>query len=184
MNPSGEQQRRIPLQDGQNRCHVTRSVTESHKVPYSCISPVFIIPQAYYSPPTFPPQTIHLRTRPTPPPFAYLYRSTRFLSAASPPQVGLHINHHLLLHRQPGRLPHGAEDGGAHRVGGRPGGPDGDRVRHHARGVHDDLLPGQRSPVSLHGLAQAAPEPSVMSSSSPPACTSCLFPPSSSSLTM
>lgn len=66
------------------------------------------------------------------------------------PQVGVHPDHHLVLHRQPGRLPHRAEDGGAHRVGGRPGGSDGDRVRHHARRIHHDLLPGSGGGVCTH----------------------------------
>ena len=35
--------------------------------------------------------------------------------------VVLHLDHHLLLHRQPRGLPHGGEDGHPHREGGRPG---------------------------------------------------------------
>ena len=67
-----------------------------------------------------------------------------------PPQVGLHINHNLILHRQPCCLPNSPEDGGADRVGGRPGRSDGHRVRHHARRLHHDLLPGQMLHTSLH----------------------------------
>lgn len=64
--------------------------------------------------------------------------------------MGFYINHHLILHRQPGRLPNSSEDGGAHRVSRRPGRSDGNRVWHHARRIHDDLLPGQRLYTSLH----------------------------------
>ena len=58
------------------------------------------------------------------------------------PQVGLHLDHHLLLHGQPGRLPHRAAHGGARGVGRRPGRPDQHRVRHHPRRLHHDLLSG------------------------------------------
>lgn len=92
-------------------------------------------------------QTIYLHTPACP--FTYFCRWIHMLlSPASPLQVGLHINHHLILHRQPGCLPNSPKDGGANWVSRRPCRSDGDRVRHHARRIHYDLLPGQR----LHTL--------------------------------
>lgn len=73
-----------------------------------------------------------------------------YMSAGFLLQVGFHVNHHLILHCQPGCLPDGPEDGGAHRVSGWPGRSDSHRVRHHAWRIHDDLLPGQRSHTTLH----------------------------------
>ncbi|KAG8538297.1 hypothetical protein GDO81_022893, partial [Engystomops pustulosus] len=74
--------------------------------------------------------------------------------------VGLHPHHHLFLHGQPGGLPDRAEDGGAHRVGRRPGGPDQHRVRHHPWRLHHDLLPelplsDLPADVELHELQAA-----------------------------
>lgn len=65
-------------------------------------------------------------------------------------QVGFYVNHHLILHCQPGCLPDGPEDGGAHRVSGWPGRSDSHRVWHYARRIHDDLFPGQTSQTTLH----------------------------------
>lgn len=113
-----------------------------------------------------------------------------------PPQVGFHINHHLILHCEPGCLPDSPEDGSAHRVGRRPGRSDSDRVRHHARRIHNDLLPGQRLHTSLHLMIfythksqpysahahRLTSEPvkingsSVMLSYSSPSCPFCLPP--------
>lgn len=72
-----------------------------------------------------------------------------------PPQVGLHINHHLVLHSQPGCLPDCPEDGGANRVSGRPGRSDSNRIWHHAWRIHYDLLPGQRLHKPLHMMVTA-----------------------------
>ncbi len=66
-------------------------------------------------------------------------------------QVGFHLDHHLFLHSQLGGLSHCAEDGGAHRVRGRSGWPNGHRIRHHARRVHHDLLPGEISKDKMEG---------------------------------
>ena len=56
--------------------------------------------------------------------------------------VVLHPDHHLLLHRQPGRLPHGGEDGHPDREGRRPGRAVWHSVRDPAGGVNHDLLQG------------------------------------------
>lgn len=58
-------------------------------------------------------------------------------------QVGLHADHHLFIHRQPGCLPNGPEDGGADRVGGWSGRPDINRVWHNARRIHNDFFSGE-----------------------------------------
>lgn len=105
--------------------------------------------RSYFNPPARFTLTICLHTPARSLAFSYGWIHM-FLSPALPPQVGLYINHHLILHRQPGCLPNGPEDGGAHRVGRRPGGSDGDWVRHHAWRIHDDLLSGQRLHASLH----------------------------------
>lgn len=99
----------------------------------------------YFNPPTRFTQTIYLIACP----FTY-FRRWIHMSVGFPPQVGFHINHHLILHRQPGCLPNSPEDGGADWVGRRPGRSDSDRVWHHARRIHNDLLPGQRLHTSLH----------------------------------
>ncbi|CAF93840.1 unnamed protein product, partial [Tetraodon nigroviridis] len=75
-------------------------------------------------------------------------------------QVGLHAHHHLVLHGEPGGLPNGPEDGGSHRVPGRPGRPDQHPVRDHPRGLHHDLLhelslPDVPAHVDLHVLQAA-----------------------------
>lgn len=99
--------------------------------------------------PTLFSQTIYLHMLVCP--FTYFYKWIHmFLSSAFPPQVGFHINHNLILHRQLGCLPNSSEDGGADRVGGRPGRSDGDRVWYHARRINNDFLPGQRLLMSLH----------------------------------
>lgn len=99
--------------------------------------------------PTLFSQTIYLHMLVCP--FTYFYKWIHmFLSSAFPPQVGFHINHNLILHRQLGCLPNSSEDGGADRVGGRPGRSDGDRVWYHARRIHNDFLSGQRLLMSLH----------------------------------
>ena len=54
--------------------------------------------------------------------------------------VVLHPHHHLLLHRQPGRLPHRGEDGHSDREGGRSGRAVGHPVRDTAGGINHDLL--------------------------------------------
>lgn len=96
-------------------------------------------------------QTIYLHTPVSP--FTYFYMWIHMsLSSAFTPQVGLHINHHLILHRQPGCFPYGPEDGGAHRVSRRPGRSDGNRVWHHAWRIHNDLLSGQRMYTALHTI--------------------------------
>lgn len=66
------------------------------------------------------------------------------------PQVGFYLNHHLILHRQPGCLPNSSEDGGADRISRWPGRSDRDRVWHHAWRIYNDLLSGQRLNTSLH----------------------------------
>lgn len=114
-----------------------------------------------------------------------------FIRSAFPTQVGLHINHHLILHCQLGCLPDSPEDGGANRVSGRPGWSDSDRVRHHARRIHNDLLPGLHtllyiihcllssvtptysSTCTAQSLNQINGASAVLSSSSP-SCPSCL----------
>lgn len=57
-------------------------------------------------------------------------------------QVGFHADHHLLLHGEPGSVPDGSEDGGAHRICRRPGRPDEHPVRYYSGRKHYDLLYG------------------------------------------
>lgn len=54
--------------------------------------------------------------------------------------VVLHVDHHLLLHCQPGCLPHGGEDGLAHWLGRRLGQANQNRVRRRERRLHHDLF--------------------------------------------
>ena len=60
--------------------------------------------------------------------------------------VVLHPHHHLLLHGQPGGLPHGGDPRAADRVGGGPRQPERDLVRGSRRRLHLQVLPevGQR----------------------------------------
>ncbi|TMS07739.1 Glutamate receptor ionotropic, kainate 4 [Larimichthys crocea] len=51
----------------------------------------------------------------------------RALSTRCVSGVGIHINHNLIVHRQPGCLPNSPEDGGADRISRRPGRSDGNR---------------------------------------------------------
>lgn len=105
--------------------------------------------RSYFNPPTLFTHTIYLHTPPCP--FTYFYRWIHmFLSPDFPPQVGIHINHNLIVHRQPGCLPNSPEDGGADRISRRPGRSDGNRVRHHAWRIHNDLFSGQRLHTSLY----------------------------------
>lgn len=131
--------------------HPTRALPSAHahtlthplKKPRSVFSSEVC---GYFNPPTSHPDSLSLRSL-----LIYIGSCLRVhMSPGFPPQVGFHLNHHFILHCQPGCLPHGTEDGGAHRVGGRPGRPDGHRVRHHARRIHHDLLPGQNSHATLH----------------------------------
>lgn len=56
--------------------------------------------------------------------------------------VVLYPNHHIFLHGQLGCLPHGGTNGRAHRLGGRPGKADKDRIRGREGRIHYDLLQG------------------------------------------
>ncbi|KAE8751697.1 hypothetical protein FOCC_FOCC001545 [Frankliniella occidentalis] len=66
--------------------------------------------------------------------------------------VVLHAHHHLLVHGQPGRLPHRRADDHAHRERRRPGGPDRDLVRHLGGRLHHDVL---QEDVAIHGEQEA-----------------------------
>ena len=55
---------------------------------------------------------------------------------------------HLLLHGQPGCLPHGGPNGGPYQLSGRPGESDGDRVRGSGRRLNSSV-PEELQDLSL-----------------------------------
>ena len=57
--------------------------------------------------------------------------------------VVLRADLHVVVHRQPGRLPHHHEDRHADQVGRRPGGADEDPLRHGAQHVREHVLPDE-----------------------------------------
>lgn len=79
-------------------CQVTENPAVSSSLRCAC----------YFNPPTRSIKTIHLNAAHR---FAYLCCRIH-MSIGFSPQVGFHLNHHLILHRQPGCLPHSPEDGG------------------------------------------------------------------------
>lgn len=60
--------------------------------------------------------------------------------------VVLHLDHHLLLHSQPGRLPDGGEDGVSHRECRGPSKADGNRLRDPGSGIYEGVLQGRDIP--------------------------------------
>ena len=74
--------------------------------------------------------------------------------------VVLHPDHHLLLHRQPRRLPHRRQDDHADRERGGSGQAEGDCLWNPERRQHHDLLQRLQDPniqenVGLHGGQEA-----------------------------
>ncbi len=55
----------------------------------------------------------------------------------------LHSHHHLILHGQPGCLPHCGEDGFAHRECRGSGQADGHRLRHFGLWLNQRVLQGE-----------------------------------------
>ena len=88
----------------------------------------------------------------------------------SPSQISVNADHRddvvvvhpggdLLLHGQPGRLPHRGEDGVAHRVGGGPCQADQDQVRLSRVRLHQSVLQRLQDAdlledARLHGVAE------------------------------
>lgn len=121
------------------------TLTHSLKTQQCLLLWVDLVVCRYFNPPTSHPDSLSSCSL-----LIYIDSCRRVhMSAGFLLQVGFHVNHHLILHCQPGCLPDGPEDGGAHRVSGWPGRSDSHRVRHHARRIHNDLFPGQRSHTTL-----------------------------------
>ena len=59
--------------------------------------------------------------------------------------VVLYADHHLVLHGQPGRLPHRRADDCAHRFGGRLGRPERDFLRNFRGWIYHDFLSGKQT---------------------------------------
>ena len=74
--------------------------------------------------------------------------------------VVLHLDHHLLLHSQSGRLPDGGEDGVSHWECRGPSKADGNRLRDPRSGIYEGVLQGRDIPCPGH-LHRRQPIPSL-----------------------